>query len=669
MNDQLKAILRALNNRHLYQAILLMQKVVAPLGSDYYYIREQLGDIEQNYRYLLQFFSEGQEDPNREMLSQSMIRQAYNLFDTLVARLIKPYPQYDYMVKVAERYTPTDDHYSRLRSLFYRVWLSQTDTLPEEADARRMYVSALVVSVMQRFSEDKILSLISIARQDDDRAAQQALVGVVLACKKYEIRIACYPAIKQALSELYAIEDKQSDLRIIFRFLLDLALMSKADEEMDNLKKTIMPKMQKGGEKMIISLEEIEDDIEDSSEEQILLNGHRDRMAKLFKQGADLNYSTVKDMLTDRFFHSDIANWFMPFSLKNPDVKIDIETETGKMANGLIRIHQSDACDMDLYAFARMYDQLRDDERNIKVPDFVKEMGEHIDEEPAEEMTKEEYARSFIRTLYRFYYHNPWGINNEMADAVDICQTQIFKDVCGDKYNTYFANRMLKLDMYDKAEALLQQMDWLSQQKLGYALQKQKRFDEALQAYKRSLLMNEDSWTLQHIATCQRRLSLTEEALQSYEQLLEKEPDNQSFLLAKSQLLLDLDRASEALQVLFKLDMLYPDNHTIERGLGWCALLLDKMDTAERYLSRLLAQDDAEASDYINYGHLCLISGRRHEALQYYLKAREQMERLSDFFRLWSQDKRFLRSKKITNDLLILIEDTLLLLNSQRTTN
>ena len=676
MTNKLQSILKALNNRHLYQAILLMQE---PLhAANNYNLNQQTQDLQLNYSALLNYFAQGQEDPNRQMISLSLYRQAYSIFDKLLQLNTAKFSQYYLMEKNAKNFIPSDEHFSQLKSLFYRTWLSENDTIPENTDEKKVYIAALLLNILEHFNEEKIQHLINIANteDEDEQVLQHALVSIVVICQKYDNRISCYPTLYNNLTNIYNNETFNEDIRYIFKYILELSLVSRTNLAMLNLQQDIMPKIKKAvddnndNKKIIISLDDLEDDVRYLQDEELKssINEHRKEMMNLFREGGDINYSSIRDVLGNKFFHDDIANWFLPFSTDNPEIEYDSfkDTIAGNILRGLLRMHNAEACDLDLYAFVCMYKQLHKAHTEIEVPDYIKEVGEAEDyeEETADRHT---YAQGFIRVLYRFFNNNPWGIENALGQYLYICQTQIFKDVCADNYNKIFAEKMLRLGMFRQAVPLLQNIDADTQQKLGYALQRQAKYEEALQAYRRSLLIEENNWTLQHLATCQKKLGLTEEALQSYEQLLETEPDKKSFLLAKGQLLLDLGKTEQALEVFFKVEMLYPDNIATWRGLGWCALLLGRPVLAEQYLEKIIASNEANASDMMNYAHLLLLTSRKQQALQFYIKSRNKVDKLSEFFNLFKQDKQFLLNSGINPDELTLIEDSIFMLNSQKT--
>jgi len=159
-------------------------------------------------------------------------------------------------------------------------------------------------------------------------------------------------------------------------------------------------------------------------------------------------------------------------------------------------------------------------------------------------------------------------------------------------------------------------------QKIGYAQQKQGKYEAARKMFEKVLtLQDDDEWTLQHIAICCMKDGLEEEALVYYDRLIALNPDKLKYTFLKAQCLSTLERYDDALQLFFKLDMLEPDEISHKRGLGWCALMLGKVDVALRYSEEVALSKEATLRDYMNYAHSLLVNKRRAEAVKYYKKS------------------------------------------------
>ena len=66
-------------------------------------------------------------------------------------------------------------------------------------------------------------------------------------------------------------------------------------------------------------------------------------------------------------------------------------------------------------------------------------------------------------------------------------------------------------------------------QKTGYCLQKEKRYKEAIEAYRKADVLKPDHvWTIRHLATCHRQLRDFATALEYYRKAEAMQPENRN---------------------------------------------------------------------------------------------------------------------------------------------
>lgn len=114
-------------------------------------------------------------------------------------------------------------------------------------------------------------------------------------------------------------------------------------------------------------------------------------------------------------------------------------------------------------------------------------------------------------------------------------------------------------------------------------------------------------------------------------------------------------------------NLLLEDNPERQRLIALYYLSVGKMDlswdnpeTAEHWLRARLRKGEAEALDYINYGHCLLLRGDRMMAFENYRRARQMCKSAKEFYALFRPDRRQLVEHGIPIEQVYLIEDQLI---------
>ena len=662
MTSELYSVELDIVNGRLYHALLSMQQIVVKLSD--YNLRDRLLTLEQNYRYLLDYFIQGGDDPQRSAVLQDLSRSALKLLDDVFLASFKPNGLYVQMVNKAQAYRSDGTKEGDFKQQFYQIWLGKDDN-PDTDDN----VSALLIRLLHSFSQVHLLRILALVRSEDMLVQAQAQTAFVLLMQRYEQRLVFYPEIQKEITNILSDKTQREALREVCHALLNTALTPAASREMKSLQDELMPQIDKGSRQVIIAMEEADEDNPEWKDGiSKVMSKHADRVQQLHQQGADIAFASTSGVMNYGFFHNDIANWFLPFDSNNKEIDIDFTSPSGKLLKGMILSHD-DYCDIDKYALCCIFKRASGEMFDKTIPSMIKELGEIGDfEDKNEPLQRKQLIVGYVRNLYRFFMLNPWGIPNIMDSAIDIGQTDIFGKIFTLKQQMKFADRCMTLECYKQAEKLYASFDDSAEvlQKLGLSQQRQELYDMAAVTYDNALALKEDIWTLSHLATCLRRLNQKPKALRVYNRILALDSTRKSALQQKAQILLDLGRQDEAMQVFFKLEALFPDDINTARGMGWCALLLGNYPTAEKYLETMAYSEDATANDLINYGHLLLLTNHLKEALHTYLSARPLLEKNSQLLNLVRADRPMLIQKGLKIDLLTLVDEALLLQLKQK---
>ena len=129
------------------------------------------------------------------------------------------------------------------------------------------------------------------------------------------------------------------------------------------------------------------------------------------------------------------------------------------------------------------------------------------------------------------------------------------------------------------------------------ALKLQPDNEKALVGYGRSLFARE----------------MYEEALETYNKLVDINPEKKSYLLNRAVSLTNLGQYTGALKDLYRLNYEAPDDQNVSRVLAWALVCEGKYDAAVKIYNELL-NGDVEADDLLNYGYCLWFSGHIDEA-------------------------------------------------------
>ena len=681
-DKQLHTIRRSLVDKRLYHALLVMHPIINKTGQ--YELEERWQNLERDYSYLLNYFADGHDDMRRSEMQDSLVAQAWHLYDDMVLQAtahLKPQTRLR-MEAEAQRFVAEEEEFSRAKKVFYDAWLK-----PEVYDVEmpqyslQMYVSAITLNLLERFDERLLLHLIDLCEQDSLAVRAKALIGAAIVYIKYNERLYVFPQLIERLSMFLSEQQNQQDTLLSLRLLLQTLFTPEANKEIESLQKDVSMTIDRSEGKthhLFISLDEeqLEANPQWSKKMKKVVKSHIDRMRALHESGADINYSTTLQMLRTPFFQ-DIANWFMPFDRQNPQIQIDSSTQYGKVIEGMLKA-QPTACDVDKYGICSIYQFMNSNMSDDSMPEIVKEMTDEVAElsdDEEEQLNIEDYLLNYVRCLYRFFKNNQWNIPDDTLIFGNMSQTELFRMTCPIKQRVDFADIYIRLENFSAAELLLRQVLELKKlsstlrvavyQKLGYVLEKQSKYQSAAQMFEWALLISDEAWTLQHLASCYWHTDDYENALRIYARLLELYPERHSYLFRQAQCLLEAGQTEQALQVFYHILALYDNDINAQRGIGWCSLLLNKKQSAEKYLFEVAESEQATANDIINYAHWLLTQNKRKEAIDYYVKARHKTDKLSDFFRLMRHDYSLLRERGVETTQLTLIEDCLMHLTVQ----
>lgn len=582
-------------------------------------------------------------------------------------------------------------HEADVDELFDRIWTSASWSEEEISGARQIsesllvetkdlavIVSAVTLNLLQLFDPAKLLFLINVYRQHSESLiTQRALTGILLAAYYHEQRLGMYPELQAALSmlaELPQIPEQVNNIQT-------LLLLSRETEKIEKkMREDIIPHMLRT-QQMIdpdMKIEEI-DDLEEFNPEwkksMDIANEKIRELGELQMEGADTYMGTFAQLKTFPFFQQ-AAHWFYPFSEQNSEVASILPAGNNK-GNNLIKqlMELPMFCNSDRYSFCFTFMQIPQMQRNIVTSQLLNQnlhLNESI-EQFADENRKGEKtnitAKLYLQDLYRFF--KLWAFRKELHDIFTddfaLWKCKPLASLCHTpEILSSTANLLFSKGYWQEAAELFSELEKANpgnaeiMQKLGFSLLKQKKYPEAVQAFRQADLLNPDHvWTLRHLAQCYKHLQDYPKALEYFEKVKEIQPDNLNLLLQIGQCLATQRMYDQALSYFFKVEYLDKTPVNARRAIGWCYFMTGKYEEALRFYQKLLQTDDAQASDWLNAGHVYLAQKNIPKALEHYRQAESLCESHEKFIKLFLADREALTERQIQEETISLIPDLL----------
>lgn len=691
---------------------------------------EKKEELQQIYRYMLSFTFEGVKDPEQETIYTNLVASLYKLLEEVKEELLlRNSSYYEYSQKryflygnkpdikeirkgIEESFAnaglselleesfklkgKSEEYFLQreklITQLFRLIWFSNHFSVEEKdtflaitnssiisVEDKCVTVSALVLSLLRSFDEDKILMLIDLCKHSQVQVAQRALVAILPLCSLYANRLIYFSSIHHRLLLLF---DDHKILEKLYTVIIQFIRSCETDKIAKRLHEEILPEVMKVSpllqEKMDIdSLLRGEDTEEKNPEWQEILeeSGLSEKLkefSELQMEGADVYMSTFA-MLKNFPFFNDTKNWFLPFFVTQSAISSLFDGSqktflTALMSNGYM-------CNSDKYSFCLSLMQMPSAQRNMMTQAFKMEtqQGNEIQSEDAilaKTREAEVISNLYIQDMYRFFHLFPQKdeFTNPFNFALSFHNTWLFgvlsfgREKIRQLAEYYFikGHYLQALDLFLRIEKEETEKDKEIYQKIGYSYQESGDYVQALKYYLQAdIIQPNDKWTIRKIAYCYRLSKECEKALVYYKKTEELLPENMSVLLQIGNCYMQMEQYNEALAYYYKVEYLQPDNIKVWRAIAWCSFLCDKYTQADKFYTKVLASSPHKL-DYLNAGHVLFIIGKKKKAIANYLQSLSLHQNSGqEFFRFFRQDFHYLLEKGIEQQELYLLEDYL----------
>ncbi len=665
-----------ITDKKLADAFLLIEKHI--LKSKNTDIKRNFEKQKETYNYLLEYTFKGINDPEKpyiyKRIQVSLLDISQTLKDEYFLANINSKLSYEKRVlnteinknkttlasKITEFINTKNlpesiERKSIIYKIFHIIWLSNNLTDNDLTSLKKfarsgkpffheksIIVSALTISLTHRFDKKKLLSLFDFYDADENSVWNRALVGIIITFYIYNKRIYLYEDLIKKVTQIKKDDNIDSYIEEI---ILQLIRTKETEKISKKLRDEIIPEMEKFRPKIedklnlddIISDSLIEDqnpDWEEIFDEAPDLLEKMADFSKMQLEGSDVFMSAFA-MFKNFPFFTETANWFIPFYSENNEVKkafstFDDRFDSSAFAKGLE--NSAFMCNSDKYSFCMNINMMPKAQRGMIVELFKTEMEQmkeiSDDDELLKKGAKDKHIFTrYIQDLYRFFKLHPLHseFNDFFETSLDIHNTTFFNAISkNDDTLKIISELFFKKGFYKEAINSLSKIKGKSSQKnfekLGFAWQKLKNYDKALEFYQKAELFKEPStWLTKKIAFCYRKNLNYEKALEYYKKAEKEDSENLHIQANIGHCYLSLNDYENALKRYFKVEYYDPENVKAIRPIAWCSFVLGKFEVSEKYYKKL-TKNKPTAYDFINYGHVLFCNNNKMNAVEMYLQ-------------------------------------------------
>lgn len=529
----------------------------------------QLSQAESTYRYMLDYFTKGLEDPGRDSMladirfslrniaqrleKEAQVSDSPDLYySTLRMCRLRPTDLQASVAKIIELKANADlalsagqypdEVISGLESeeekIFNTLWTSDqlteadfraisesimNETLPFTTAA--LAISATGLSLMRFYNRDAMLLLCTLATSTDFRISSRALATLVLALNRWRKTAADDSRLASALSVLL---DMEGMSRKIISVVKTVIRTRDTDRVSRKLEREVIPGLMQFGPDII---EKMKKQTEDSSfadleanpewEELLRNSGLEEKLRELTEMqsdGADVMMVAFSNLKGYPFFRQ-VRNWMLPFSVQHPALRKLHSIDD----NGLTSLLEMSGmmCDSDKYSFAFSLTSMPETQRKVVLSQMkahTEQMKENMQEYKLLKagMEFDDELTRYFRDLYRFHklFAKRAEFYDPFAETLDFTTVPVVEEVMDSTDDlAAVAEFYFKRGYYADALPLLQSVARASSltphvwEKIGFCLEKQPNGNkESIEAYMKAQLFNPESrWLAKRLGICYRR--------------------------------------------------------------------------------------------------------------------------------------------------------------------
>ncbi|MDO8952429.1 MAG: tetratricopeptide repeat protein [Draconibacterium sp.] len=649
-------ICHSLADRKLKPAFDLLEKMIGENLLEIY--RDEWRNLEQTYRYMLQYTVEGIQDPERQKIYRKLIISVYVLADRVyeaarmkisssmeyerkrISHLSQPVDFKNYLhlledfyiqnelaalvndvdVKTEESKEDARTHQQKMVALFNHFWLKdgyndeETSFLQQfftseliQEEYKSFIVSAVILSLLRYFDEKKFAILFDVYNLQNVELTQRALVGLLINFYKYDSRIPLYPALT---SRFMLINEEPGFKQSLERVIIQMIRSRETEKIQQKIRDEIIPEMIRISPnlKNKINLEGLMGeglgDDKNPEWQEIFKDspGLMDKMeefSELQMEGADVFMGSFA-MLKMYPFFSEFTNWFMPFFIDNPQIAPLVNSPDETFHWFMNALNSAPIlCNSDKYSFCFSIQNLPKENREFMAQGMNAEMSQFEELQKDEELTHPGrkagfVSNQFIQDLYRFYKLHP--------------RKNDFEDIF--KWRFDFHNKNTFAVILKEDEKMLRN--------IGEYYFKKNYFEEAAEIFNLLLAIEKNGELYQKIGFCYQKSGDYEKALEAY-QKAELFDINKLWNYKKIALCYrNLKQPQKALEYYLEADKINDQDLNVELNIGHCYLELEEFEEALKYYFKVEYLEPGNKKVWRPLGWCSFVTGKKEQAVKYF---------------------------------------------------
>lgn len=651
-------------------------------------ITDEISRLEESYRLMLNYTIQGVDDPSRMELYDGIVNSLSLLLNRIVRQLLSnEEPTLYYNTLRFERLRPNDSISNLIKSyceivektsifnlitssdqselpldtlkekerleqrIFNRLWITFPLSSEDEETLKsimlsneysqsfqELLISALLLGAIEYYDSRRLKLLLFAYQNENQVVSVKAFVAILIIMYLYPHELNDSKILNQinSIKEISTWENDVKTAYLEFVRTRDTERISRKmqDElipEMLKLRPDIYKKL--NDTSGIIDISSIE---ENPEWEDVLNNSGITEKIKelneLQEEGSDVFMSTFSHLKSFPFF-SEIANWFLPFSLGHSLVADTLGSEVSVIGN--IIENAPFLCNSDKYSFLLSLGSIPVSQRQLMLSQF--EQQRQVMNDAGLSMSaltlpnqRKNIMNKYLQDLYRFFklFRRKGEFSDPFSRPINLINIPLLSESLNDVDTLalvaefYFRRKYYNdaLDVYNSISEKMPPSASLFQ-KIGYCYQQLGDIKNALKFYEQAELLNSDSiWTLRRIGGCFRALNQPSQALSYYKRVEAANPDDLNVAINIGHCFLELGNYTEAIKYYYKVEFLDEKSTRAWRPLAWCLMLSRDFEQSKTYYDKIL-NDNPTNEDFLNIGHLNLAQGRILDAIDYYKMA------------------------------------------------
>lgn len=643
-------------------------------------VADRVAEVQENYRRMLDYTMQGFNDPQRDSMYNAMQEEALQIADYLRFTALKTVannPIYDeareaehieidkavsdlilYEARI-DTSRPVEDtesqlydgYYSTIGKLFRSIWsaaaLPRTDyevmdeylsSAYSREEGQSVLISALTISLFESFDSHKILLLLRGYESRHRKVSVRSIVGLLGAMVLYGERMKGNKEIADRVNALLEDDKFKTDLETA---VLNTVKTRETKRIQKTMTEDIIPEIMKMRSELAEHIGDLNDVTPEILEgnpewENILSNSSlKDKLKELNEmqtEGSDVMLSAFSQLKGFSFFNVP-SNWFMPFTLKHPDIAGIFEEypSFGEMLGTMSMI-----CDSDKYSFALSIRRMPEAQRKTvfgqleaQFQQFKEEAAGSVPDTDSKLFDRE--VNGYICDLYRFF--TLFSKGKKMTSA--LFDRDFSVDHLPEFSRPVFDNDLLRLlaefyfskKFYPEAIPVIERLldsddaDGSFYQKLGFAYSQVKNYKKALENYRLAELMEEGGeWLSKQMGHTYRALGKYEEAAECYKAYSEKHPDDFATIMNLGHALISSGNFEEAANTYYHAYYLNNDSIHVLRALAWAEFRRGNIDKSRDFYEKIILTSPTSI-DMLNFGHLEVAEGHYKSGVELYRRA------------------------------------------------